>query len=88
MNKPPAWFSEIQKTIEEAQDLHQHEMFQPAAVFEIKNDETVVGYVMARIKEQDCPPHKTADHIKGLLGYQMVSYCESLMGIWTKYNVQ
>lgn len=74
------WFGLPRDTIEEAQSDHRPTgFFDPAAVFEHEGK-----YVMARIKDDDWPPKKAADHME-MCGYKMVSCCDSLFGIWKPY---
>jgi len=75
------WFSDSQDTIEQAQSEHEFMLFHPAAVFEKDGK-----FVMAVLKEQNFPPHESAKHMKEL-GYTMVSVCDPILGIWSKYDL-
>ena len=77
-----SWFSGSYETIEQAQEWYKYDLFNPAAIFELPSGGFVLGY----IREQNCPPHQTALNIKKLTGYQMVSYCDPLLGVWSKYE--
>lgn len=79
------WFSDPQPTIEQAQELHGPDgWFDPAAVFSTPN-----GYVMGLLSvNTNYPPHEAAENVKELLGYEMVSYCDALFGIWKPYEAK
>lgn len=74
------YLGEPRATIEEAQADHTPTgFFDPAAVFESEGQ-----YFIARIRDDNWPPTKTAEHMK-TWGLNMVACCDSLLGIWKTY---
>ena len=78
------WFGGIQETIEAAQEFYTYSLFNPVAVFELPDG----GYTLACIREQNWPPHETAQAVERLVGYKMVSYCDPVLGAWKPYEGQ
>ncbi|MCP4990813.1 MAG: hypothetical protein GY928_33670 [Colwellia sp.] len=79
-------FCKPEKTLNLAQQLHPKiynpdGLFNPAGVFRSRD-----GYRFAYIREQDSPPHKSAEIVKGLAGYDMVSWFHPVSGIWQEYE--
>lgn len=74
------FLSAPQPTIEQAAQLHTYGLFNPAAIFQMKDGTFTYGL----IREMESPPHKTAESMRPL-GYALVAYHGPLINVWRSY---
>lgn len=74
------FLSAPQPSIEQAAELHEYGLFNPAAIFQAADG----AYIYGRIREMDSPPHRTAEAMRPL-GYALVAYHGPLINVWRSY---